>query len=109
MKRVANQDCRDYVKCRQPFKGSNLFGKTEEDRYVVYSYGHHWPLFVYYRGEWYENADRASVTTSKHRTQAHPLAETTKLPCQVMQDFAVYGWSTVMRNRLTGRYSGVVE
>lgn len=43
------------------------------NRYVVYSYGTHWPLAVYEyfrdepnKGVWYLNEDRYSRTTSRH-------------------------------------------
>jgi len=51
--------------------------------YVVYSYGPHWPLFVYDTtlNLWYENEDRASRTTSKHRSQTFPFATTELRSC----------------------------
>ena len=55
---------RPRVQNKESFQGSNLFGQwmTKRDqpysRYVVYSYGYHWPLFVYENGVWYENADK---------------------------------------------------
>lgn len=72
--KIANRDAREYVKRRQPFKGNNLWGQLQGPRYVVYSYVHDKPLFVYCdkSHRWYENGDRYSVTTSKHRSQTHP-------------------------------------
>lgn len=85
--KTSNIKCRTLVQSRQPFNGNNLFGVYLEGnadlnltpRYVVYSYGTHWPLFVWQAcdqdsdlGMWFENQDRYSVTTSKHKTQAHP-------------------------------------
>jgi len=48
--------------------------------YVVYSYGTHWPLFVFDTVDrvWYENSDKYSTSTSKQRGQAHPHVDTTK-------------------------------
>jgi hypothetical protein len=42
---------------------------------VVYSYDRHWPLFIYEVrvDAWFENASKYGVTTSKHKTQSHPL------------------------------------
>lgn len=92
--RIANRDARDYVRNRKEFEGSNLFARmvivtnpgndatgtewTSRMVYVTYSYGHHWPLFVYDEnaGVWFENVDYYSRTTSKHRSQAHPLLPT---------------------------------
>ena len=78
---VANIRCRRLVQDRVPFRGSNLYAEPRPDgAYVVFSYGEHFPLFVYKGGRWFENSDRYSVSTSKHRTQSHPHVETVKLP-----------------------------
>ena len=74
--KTANFKARQYVQNRQTFTGNNTFGEHVGNAYVVYSYGYHWPLFVYVDGQWYENADRYSVSTSKHRSQLHPLCDT---------------------------------
>jgi hypothetical protein len=96
--RIANRDARPYVRRRRPFVGSNhtLTAKWTDDdlRYVVYSYGS-WPLFVYDAmvARWFENKDRYSVTTSKHRTQTHPhpIDGTTLLSKQEMVTLAAEG------------------
>lgn len=78
--RIANKDARKEVANRWEFKGANTrrewIGHEAHTGYVVYSYGRHWPLFIWFDGVWYGNADRYSVATSKHRSQLHPLAET---------------------------------
>jgi hypothetical protein len=82
--RTTRRGARRYVQSGIPFHTTNktLFGRwvgtqNHADRaYVVYSYGPHWPLFVYYNGIWYENEDKRSVTTSHHRSYAHPLTDT---------------------------------
>jgi len=75
MERVANTKCRNHVVARLPFQGSNLWGEWVDVVYVVYSYGKHFPLWVYdpETEQWFGNADRYSVSTSKHRTQSQPL------------------------------------
>ena len=81
IQKVANGKCREYVRNRKEFNGNNLYARmhyvseTGENLYVVYSYGDHYPLFIYHYATdtWFENEDRYSVTTSKHRSQAHPL------------------------------------
>jgi len=82
---------------RKEFKGSNLFGewdnvwdwlgnKTPNTPYVVYSYGRHFPIYVWLLGVWYENTDKYSVSTSKHQTQARPDADTVKVDAKTMRD-----------------------
>ena len=75
--KIANRDARSYVGNREVFTGSNTFSKYVENttRYVVYSYGLHWPLFIHDRGTWYENIEKTSPTTSKHTTQCRPIGE----------------------------------
>jgi hypothetical protein len=80
--RTTRRGARRYVQSGMPFRTSNgtLYGcwvGTQPDKtYVVYSYGPHWPLFVWHNGIWYENEDRRSVTTSHHRSYAHPHTDT---------------------------------
>ena len=87
-KRIANKDARDYVRRGEPFQGSNLFGEydnwDEDAPYVVYSYGHHFPMFIYLGNSWYENSDKYSVSTSKQQSQSHPMMETVKLNTEDM-------------------------
>jgi hypothetical protein len=75
--RVANRDARNWVRDLKPFKGSNTFGEYFTNVYVVYSYGEHFPLFVFDKINrvWYYNEDKYSVSTSKHFTQLNPLVE----------------------------------
>ena len=78
MEKVANYKARLLVQELKEFKGSNTFSERTENCYTVYSYGKHFPLFVCIGYKWYENKDRNSVSTSKHRSQLHPHVETEK-------------------------------
>lgn len=72
MDRVANKDCRSYVERKEEFKGSNLYARKIGKIYVVYSYGEHYPMFLFRKGWWYENDDGSSRSTEKQRSQARP-------------------------------------
>lgn len=83
--KTSNGKCRTHVQNREVFKANNIFAERSqslngEATYTVYSYGYHFPLFVYHEptGTWFENSNRYSVSTSKHRSQAHPLTQTIK-------------------------------
>lgn len=81
-KKVSGWNARVMVQSRTDFTNHNgqLFGRWETPTlYVVYSYGEHWPLFAWDNGEWLENFDKYSPTTSKHRTQTHPLTDTNQM------------------------------
>ena len=73
--KVPNTRARSLVENRQAFKGSNTFAEhrgVDLETYVVYSYGYHFPIFVYKSGHWYENQEKYSVTTSKQMSQLRP-------------------------------------
>ena len=71
--KTSNIKAREFVQKCEPFKGSNTFGESfGVNGYAVYSYGYHWPLFVKLGSQWYENTERYSMSTSKHRSQLHP-------------------------------------
>jgi hypothetical protein len=98
--KIANRDAWKFVQKQHPFEGSNLFaqvhttdhpnGENGPDMwYVVYSFGDHWPLFVRANAIWFENEDRYSRTTTKHRTQTHPRCPTAPL-CFCLWSGCVY-------------------
>jgi len=74
MPKTANYNCRSYVEKLQPFVASHMWGEWLNDRYVVFSYGAHWPLFIYEQATdtWYANRDKYSQSTSRHYSQANP-------------------------------------
>jgi hypothetical protein len=87
-KNVANCRCRKLVEQKVPFQANNIFARVLRTYdipaypgqmglavlYVVYSYGLHFPMYVYdYAADkWYENTDKYSSTTSKQQGQARP-------------------------------------
>lgn len=89
MKQIANKNARDYVQNLELFKGSNLFSETVGEYYVVYSYGHHYPMLVHNKktDQWYRNKDRYSVSTSKQLGQCTPYdVDLTELTTRELKD-----------------------
>ena len=86
--KIANKYASESVNRCEVFQGSNTFAEVirhhtcgcNEDLYVVYSYGHHFPMYVYDYStrEWYENSEKYSPTTSKHQSQCRPRFEITR-------------------------------
>ena len=73
--KTSNKDCRMLVDALEPFKANNLFAENAGSRfYVVYSYGYHWPLWVYDREarEWIGTDSKYSVSTSRHQSLSRP-------------------------------------
>ena len=77
MARIANVDMGDAVSSLTPFENSNgsVFGRDVDDMYVAYSYGKHFPMYVYdYASRsWFgNNTEQYSPTTTRHQRLARP-------------------------------------
>lgn len=68
----------------EPFKAATIYAVTQDDRYIVYSYGEHYPMFIREGDQWYQNEDRYSPTTTRHHGYAHPRDPLTGQPVQTM-------------------------
>jgi len=110
-KRISNRDARQHVKELEAFQGSNIYAQWHhssndetgnQDWYVVYSYGDHWPMFIYAEGCWFENEEKTSVTTSKHHTQCHPHRSTVPLSLNWMKRLAQGGYPAIAKERILG-------
>jgi hypothetical protein len=74
-------NARAEVEGRRIFKVANrntsngsVYSEARENLYIVYSYGYHFPMWVYdYSiGKWIGNEDKYSVTTSKQQGKTRP-------------------------------------
>lgn len=72
--KTANKVMHEQVNKLEVFKGSNVFSKDTGNLYIVFSYGEHFPMYIYDRSaqQWYGNTDRYSVSTSRQQQQARP-------------------------------------
>jgi hypothetical protein len=80
--RVSNNKAIEYVEKLEVFQGSNTFGKwikwvtddKTDEIYVVYSYGSHFPMYIYDKeqGKWIGNKDKYSRSTTRHQSQLRP-------------------------------------
>ena len=72
-------DMQEHTTNHKQFKNSTetVFTKKRRDLYVVYSYGEHFPMYIYdhHVHLWFGNYDKYSPTTSKHQTMARPDAD----------------------------------
>jgi len=87
---------RQLVTNREAFKNHNktVYAEDRGSIYVVYSYGSHFPMYVYdnERREWYGNEDKYSSTTSRHQSHARPDATVAAyVPTSVLRDIVDYG------------------
>ena len=72
MNKTSNKKAHVFVESKKTFQGNKTFGEYNDNIYAVYSYGYHFPIYAYINGDWYENTDSYSVTTSRHKTQLRP-------------------------------------
>ena len=74
--RVSNNKAIEYVEKLEEFDGSNTMGRWvgDENLYVVYSYGSHFPMYIYdkVQGKWIGNKDKYSRSTTRHQSQLRP-------------------------------------
>lgn len=76
---IPNREAHTHVTPRKLFKGVNLYSANIGYLYAVFSYSQQYPLYVYANGTWYENSDKSSQTTERHRGCARPDGATTVL------------------------------
>jgi hypothetical protein len=104
--KIANKDARLFVQKQHPFEGSNMYAqfKPEGDglRYIVYSYGEHFPMYIHCKDVWFENEDKYSPTTSKHMSQARPTHNTILLSSEWMRKLASEGYVAIASSRILG-------
>jgi hypothetical protein len=76
--------------------------------YTVYSYGNHYPMYVYDKtvDRWYGNSDKYSRTTSRHMTKlcpddgVHQYVDTYRLKA-----IAYHGIANTIANRMEESYA----
>ena len=99
--RVSNNKARDFVNGLKEFEGSNTFGKwikwvtddKTDEIYVVYSYGSHFPMYIYDKeqGKWIGNKDKYSRSTTRHQSQLRPSSVGLWLNTDEMKDVVWHG------------------
>ena len=110
-KRTANRRCKEFVEQKKPFKGSNMYGGWEFPRnedaspmYVVYSWGTHFPMYLYEptENEWFKNTDGTSHSSCQHRWDAR-LANTNYIPIdtETIKGIIEYGISHIYQQIIT--------
>lgn len=105
MSKICNADAADYARRKAQFCNTNdtLFGTwSYTNVYTVFSYGMHYPMYIWCADQWYENEDGYSRTTSKHKTQARPTNNTIRKPTEWMVKLSERGLVRLTQERLAG-------
>lgn len=108
MAKIANRDVRNHVMRKEVFETNNetIFSKRVHssmvDVYVVYSYGYHFPMYVYdyNSGEWYGNSDKYSRTTSSHQGYARPPNVSHWYETDTLRRIACWGLAGAVQYRM---------
>lgn len=113
MTRLTNHEARQYVLDKKPFKTNNetMFGlfrkgsteNTYPPTYTVYSYGEHFPMYVYdYEAcQWIGNKDKYSRTTTNHQRIVRPNTIAQWVDTDTLKRIAVYGLVGVVAHRMS--------
>ena len=98
--KVANKDARTYVDNRAEFTGSHTMARWQGDVYVVYSYGTHFPMYVYdsLSNTWFGNYDKYSVSTSKHQSQLRPSGDVIYRNTELLKNIIYSGVAAALAN-----------
>ena len=95
MVRLANTELRGPIKRREMFQtnSGSVFPQIEGGLYVVYSYGTHFPMWVYdgHLNLWFGNSDKYSRTTSKHQSQTRPDVTMTMCDTRTLKQIIAWG------------------
>jgi hypothetical protein len=107
MTRLANTDVRGPIQRREMFKtnSGSVYPRREGNLYVVYSYGTHFPMWVYDDeiDQWFGNADKYSRTTSKHQSQTRPYVDMTMCDTHTLRQIIAWGGYTGYTAARVGR------
>jgi hypothetical protein len=84
--RLTNPDTKEFVKKRENFIGSHIYGEDLGDigqMYVAYSYGEQFPAYLWYKNKWYHNSDNyilddgsVNEPTIQHKIDMRPSQDT---------------------------------
>lgn len=111
-KRIRTSEVSEAVTNRTPFINHNktMFARWLEyfpNLYVAYSYGTHFPLYVYDKqaDKWFGNNSKYSTTSGRHLTQAMPATDAMNWMSQLDLQLLVKhgGWVNDVAARLEGR------
>lgn len=102
--RVTLRTARESVRRRETFKGSNIWGcSLRGGLYVVYSYGLHFPMYVWDRwAGWIRNTDKYSSSTSRHQSSCDPgVPDMLEIDTEQMKSLIYAGsWAEYVAERM---------
>lgn len=104
--RCSNSDAKRFIEYRDEFETNTktMFGQWRSGgkTYVVYSYGFHFPMYVWddQARVWVGNKDKYSRTTTIHQSKARPSHVTHWFDTETVKWIAYMGLSEVVAKRM---------
>lgn len=106
-------DCVELARKKEPFQFNNVFAIAKLNdleyppTYTIYSYGGHFPMYVYDYGicQWIGNNDKSSSTTGRHKSKFKPHSVAQWVSTETLQTIAAYGLVGACARRLEGAYA----
>ncbi len=94
-------DCVVLVRKKEPFTFNNVYAlyresnalRIEPPTYTVYSYGTHYPMYVYdYEAcQWYGNKDKSTPTTNRHKKRFEPYSVAHWVDTDTLSNISIHG------------------
>ena len=108
------KDCVELVRKKEVFVFTNMYSLFKENKkmawtaespptYTVYSYGNHYPMYVYdYEAcQWYGNADKSTRTTERHKNLVRPYSVAQWVDTETLRNISIEGIVNTTANRMT--------
>jgi hypothetical protein len=91
--RVSNKNAIEYIEEFEPFHASNMFGEWYGVNYVVYSYGYHFPMWVWDSQSriWIGNLEKYSRSTTRQQSLTRPHQVDKWVDTQSLKSIAEHG------------------
>jgi len=94
--RITNAQMSEFTTKREPFTNGNIsaYARRHGNLYAVFSWGDHYPMYVYdyVAEEWFGNSDKSTRSTQRHKSQAKPDVENiTYRPTEYLQNIIAMG------------------
>ena len=94
-------DCVALARKKEQFQFNNVYSlyrhanalRIEPPTYTVYSYGLHYPMYVYdYEAcQWYGNKDKSTPTTTRHMNKFKPYSVSQWVGTETLSNISIHG------------------
>jgi hypothetical protein len=89
-------ECVELARKKEQFTFNNVFSilaNRGHATYTIYSYGSHYPMYVYdYEAcQWYGNKDKSTPTTNRHMKRFEPYSVAQWVDTETLSNISIYG------------------